>query len=191
MISTREYTPFEKFTNSVVPALEAQIDELKKTNAELVAQKELLAEISSYLNSYIQITNKGTEDELTTLVNEALLTIFDDQSISIRLDKKVIGFKVFYQIMVLEDGIEGSVDSYGGGILAVIAVILKIIFLVKTQSYPILFLDESLGFVSEQYQAKLSAFLKAFSHKMGITILLVSHQVTMMTYADNVITIGE
>ena len=175
------------YKSIVNPFLQQTKQELEKELKYLQSLKGDYQEISNYLNSYIQINNQATEDMVVNLVNKALRAIFSDKNIQVKLNKNINWSKVIYSLSIIEDGVEGDINSFGGGVLAVIAVVMKIIFVLKTSAYPMLVLDESLGFVSVEYQPTLSQFLSEVSKEMGVTIILISHQPQVVERADIVL----
>jgi ABC-type lipoprotein export system ATPase subunit len=61
---------------------------------------------------------------------------------------------------------------------------LKIIFNIFTKRFPVLLLDESLAFLSEQYQSSFSNLLKELSRQFNLIIVLVTHQAMFAESAD-------
>lgn len=125
------------------------------------------------------------------LVNTALGSIFKDQNVQFRIDQDIKRNQVLYKIVISQDGVEGGLHSFGGGIFAVVAIILKALIIILAKRYPVLILDESLVFVSEQYISQVSSFLrdltKPLPEGLGLPILLVSHQEGFNEGADQII----
>jgi ABC-type dipeptide/oligopeptide/nickel transport system ATPase subunit len=85
----------------------------------------------------------------------------------------------------LQDNVRGSINSFGGGIIAVIAVVLKILFNIVTKRFPLLVFDETLSFLAVNYIPAMSEFLKTLSKEFNIPILLVTHQKEFAIAAEN------
>ncbi len=73
--------------------------------------------------------------------------------------------------------------SFGGGPSSVAALLLRILVLLRLKRRPILFLDESLLAVSQEYVDATSDFLRKFSTKSGVNLLLVTHNPGFMEAA--------
>ena len=75
-------------------------------------------------------------------------------------------------------------DSIGGGVVAVVGVILQIFYLGYLNQAPILFMDESLSQVSSEYVPNLMSFIKELARQKGFIFVLVSHDTRIINYAD-------
>ena len=75
-------------------------------------------------------------------------------------------------------------DSIGGGVIAVVGVILQVFYLGYLNQAPILFMDESLSQVSSEYVPNLMSFIKELARQKGFIFVLVSHDTRIINYAD-------
>ena len=81
---------------------------------------------------------------------------------------------------------EGScMDAYGGSIATVESVLLRIVVLNRRGLRPLLLLDESLSAVAEHYVPRVGKFLALLSERMGLDVLAVSHNPSLVEAATN------
>ena len=66
-------------------------------------------------------------------------------------------------------------DCFGGGPTSVSSFILRVLTLQRLKRFPLLAMDETLGAVSEDYTHNTGTFLKTLAEKLGIDVLLVTH----------------
>jgi len=76
------------------------------------------------------------------------------------------------------------VDSFGGGVLAVVGVLLRVASILALDLKRVLLLDETLAHLSEQYTENASKLMKKLSKDLDFTILLVTHQSAFAQHAD-------
>ena len=137
------------------------------------------------------------DDEVTLSVKavEGLLTdglraVFDDQDLSVRADVDVQRGKVSVDLVTVQRQADGTVteglsrEAFGGAVTTVQSVLLRTIVIVRRGMRPVLFLDESLPAFDANYVGNMGAFLRSLCGKLGMDILLVSHNPAMVEAAD-------
>lgn len=159
-----------------VATLQADLDKMAETQAKLKAHVENLKLAATVLQELVDAVSQRNLMRTEELVNSALATIFPDQEIRFRILSEVKRNTIQYRIAIVQDGVEGTVNSYGGGPVSVIALVLKVLFNVLAKRYPFLAFDESLSFLSEKYIDNASSFLKDISAEFKMPILFVTHQ---------------
>lgn len=164
--------------------VELQANTLRTRKATLETKLERHNIAATYIQSVIDTVCDTNLRKIEHWVNTGLKDIFYDQEIVFKITKDIKYNKNVYSFLILNDGVEGTKESYGGGILCVIALILKVIFLNITQSKNILVLDESLSFLSKQYIENCALFIKMLTQEFKITVVLVTHQDEFLSYAD-------
>lgn len=137
---------------------------------------KLLAMASRILQDVADKVSTENFKKIEFLVNRALATIFTDIVFTFKIESEVKRGNPCYSFVIYKDGIPGTINSLGGGIVVVVAVVLKLIFNVISTRFPILILDETLSFLATTYIPNMSAFLKEVSKEFGIPILMVTHQ---------------
>lgn len=158
-------------------ALEARI---AQDNAEVY----ILEQVNVFLASQIQEKVGETKYKLESLVNQGLEYIFGNGT-KIVIESAFKNNKTIFSLNIVKDGLnEGRASSFGGGVLAVVAVLLRVSVILISKVERFIFLDESLNFVSIHYQEKLSHFLKQVCKSLDFDIVLISHQETLNKHAD-------
>lgn len=150
---------------------------LKEKVTYLHISKKILQEV-------VERVSKDNLEKVESFVNRALTLIFPDLSLSFKIEQDVKRGNNTYSFAVYQGSIKGSIHSFGGGVIAVIAVVLKILFNIITKRFPLLALDETLSFLAVNYIPAMSDFLKTVSKEFGIPIILVTHQPQFASAAD-------
>lgn len=166
--------------------LQESCDTLRTQNSSLLKRGELLKQVCVVLQDLVRLVSTQNLLRIEHLVNEALKDIFYDLNLQFSLVSEVKRDVNQYRISITNGGVGGTVDSIGGGVLSVVACVLKIMFNRFTRKYPLVVFDESLSFLSEKYIARASSFLKAMSIEFGMPILMVTHQNQLAESADAV-----
>lgn len=162
--------------------------EIEDTEAYLIALKDNIKyhELASIcIQELVDQVSTSNIERIEILVNSALASIFYDQEITFKIKQETKRNLNCYSFVTLKDGVEGSIHSFGGGVMAIEAMVLKILFNLLSKRYPLLILDESLSFVSEKYIEGTSKFIKELSEEFDIPIVLVTHQDSFESNADN------
>lgn len=167
--------------------LELQHKELQRKEQELdhaLQESSILEQVNTFLASQIQQKAGDIKYQLESLVNQGLAYVFGDQ-VRIQIESAFKNNKTVFSLNIIKDGVnEGRADSFGGGLLSVIAVLLRVSAIIVTNTQRFIFLDESTNFVSAQYQTALGNFLKQICQQLDFTIVLISHQDTITQSAD-------
>lgn len=81
--------------------------------------------------------------------------------------------------------VRGSpLDSFGGGPSAVADFILRMMSILRLKRKPLMLLDESLAWVSDEYVDATGQFLAQLAESMQVDVLLVTHKQTFLEHAD-------
>lgn len=140
-----------------------------------------------------EIVEKVSQDNLAKVegfVNRALTLIFTDLDLSFKIEQDVKRGNNVYSFAIYQGKVKGSIHSFGGGVVAVIAVVLKILFNIITKRFPLIVLDETLSFLAVNYIPAMSEFMKTLSKEFDIPILMVTHQPQFASAADTNYEIG-
>lgn len=146
---------------------------------------KLARDCSTILTELVREQSNIKIGEIENIVNEGLKVVFSD-NIEIKIISSILNNKTTYHIDITQNGVHGTQESFGGGVLAVISLCLRVVMIIYCKRDRILFLDESLGFVSEIYQPSLSNFISQLCKRLGFDITLISHQPRMTAYADRI-----
>lgn len=143
--------------------------------------------IRTLIDDEVTLSVKAVEELLT----DGLRAVFDDQDLSVRADVQVQRGKVSVDLVTVERQADGTVteglsrDSNGGAVTTVQSILLRTIVIVRRGLRPVMFLDETLPAFDPKYVINMGEFMRALSAKLGLDILLVSHNPAMVEAADN------
>lgn len=126
-----------------------------------------------------------------SLLSEGLTAVFDDQDLSVSSEVSVSRGKVSVDLITShkkEDGLEikgNTADNFGGAIATVQSVLMRVIVMLRRGLRPILLLDESLPAFDENYVVNMGKFLSLICKRLGIDILLVTHNPALVECSDH------
>jgi len=159
--------------------------ELETSSADLKERLTYLHIAEKILQEVVEKVSQQNLLKIEAFVNRALNLIFTDLNLSFKIQQDVKRGNNVYYFEIYKDNICGNINSFGGGIISVIAVVLKILFNIITKRFPLLVLDETSSFLAVNYIPNMSDFLKTLSKEFNLPILLVTHQKEFAVAADN------
>ena len=124
------------------------------------------------------------------LLSEGLRTIFDDINLSVRAEVDVQRGKVsvdLYTVQTQANGVTteaASTDAFGGSVSVIQSILLRVVVVMRRGLRPLILLDESLAAVAEQYVPRVGLFLTELATRMGLDILVVTHNPAPVEAAD-------
>ena len=158
-----------------------------------VKEKLLVQEASiKVLREIIDIMSKEFIDQIADLITYALQTIFHDKDYSIKILLKESRNSKQADIILLSTNEDGNViespvpDNCGGGVSAVIGLVLQIFFIQYNKLNKLLVMDEALSQISAEYIPTTMKFLKTLSEQRGFKFLLVTHDAKIIKHADTI-----
>lgn len=177
--------------NNLVSVQNYKCEQLEKNKITLTKNLEVLKKeielhtiASNFLQSIIETVCDSNLRKIETWVNLGLKNIFDDQNIEFQIEKTIKRNVNTYSFNIVQNGVKGSKNSFGGGVLCIISLILKFLFIELTKSPKLLVLDESLSFLSEKYIENCAKFISILSQEFGITTILITHQDKFKEFAN-------
>lgn len=197
MISLDGYARRLAATNSKIGELrgrrDSARDRLRNTRQEItrLTGEEEVADLSAtvlrtLIDEEVSLSVKAVEDLLT----EGLRAVFEDQDLSVRADVDIQRGKVAVELVTIQRHSDGTVseglsrDAFGGAVTTVQSVLLRTIVIVRRRLRPVMFLDESLPAFDANYVNNMGVFLRILCEKIGMDILLVSHNPAMIEAAN-------
>lgn len=169
--------------------LEKRVRSTKAEISALTHQGEVLDKVAEtfrfLLNEEIHANLKAIESLLT----EGLQTVFHDQKLRVRADITESRGKISVDLVTVQDNGDGivegpSLEGFGGAVATVQSVLLRLTLILQRGMYPVLFLDETLPALDGEYSLEMVRLLRALSKKLGVDILLVSHNPLVVDAAD-------
>jgi DNA repair exonuclease SbcCD ATPase subunit len=169
-----------------IEALESQVKTLKSDIDDLKGTEEVLEHTAEMIKIIFEAVKKRSISGLENLVTHALNSIWEhDYEFKITTHER--GKTSTNRFTLYKDGNESDiVEGHGGGIVNIVAFILRLIFTLKTspELRPVLILDEPFAFVSEGYHESIGELLLELIDKLDITVIMVTHQPILKRYAS-------
>ena len=162
---------------------------IEKTRDDLTAARTLLEHCNIASRDYIR-------SEVEQLVTQSLRAIFDDPLVKFNIDfveKRNQTEAIFYLTSEGDDArVEGDIiATYGGGIVDIISISLRIIIMELLKLKGPLILDEPGKNISAQYISNFGKFLAGVSKSFDRQIIMITHNSTLANCADNIIEVDQ
>jgi predicted ATPase len=147
---------------------------------DLQAETERHTQANALLTSFGEMAQKQAQDQLETLVTSGLQVIFGSE-LSFHVQQSVKANQAVTEFVIRSQyggrAVDTPVmDARGGGMAAVTGFMVRLVVLLLTpHARRVLFLDETFGHVSREYEPRLAEFLAEVSHQAGVQIVLVTH----------------
>lgn len=172
-------------------ALQERIEENEAQIKELMNEEELLDLVANLIRRLIDVEVTDGVKAVEKLQTEGLQEIFHDQKLTVRAEVEEQRGKVSVTLLTgreLKDGsiVEGSADtSFGGSVLTMQSVLMRITVIFRRQMRPLLLLDETLVAVANKYVDRAARFLSTLSERLNLDILLITHDEALVSAASN------
>jgi DNA repair exonuclease SbcCD ATPase subunit len=166
---------------------------LKKQEQEFLSEIEtskkeidLLTKTSALLKHLLNIMIKDEVSKMAGLVTYGLKTVFEDQNLTFTpiIEKK--NEKIHIELKTDNDGIMGEYKSFGGSVAVIESFLLRVLFMLKKKFARLMILDETFSAVGVEYIDNTCKLIRELCEKLGMDILLVTHQEKFKDNADNV-----
>jgi DNA repair exonuclease SbcCD ATPase subunit len=153
---------------------------------QLEEEKAQLVKAVGTLDRCVQLVSANGIGKIEGIVSDGLRTVFQNNQISLLIEKKETARGNSYRLLVKKGETVGNpMDSFGGGVQNVVAFLLRIILIKRFKLAKFVALDEQFSNVSPEYQPKVSEMLKTLA-QLGFTIFAISHQPTITSAADTI-----
>ena len=172
-------------------------EEVRRSLADARASVSRIENDTQILDHVMVLMHTLIDGEITegvkaieSLQTEGVRAVFNDQDLTVRADVEVSRGKVNVSLITTQrqdngDVIEGSsLDGFGGAVSTVQSILLRLAIIFRRGLRPVLFLDETLPAFDERYVHNMAAFLKTLCKRMGVDILLVTHNPTLVDAGD-------
>lgn len=164
---------------------EQEVQRLEKELEVLTEDVELLDKVEKTLQAVSSKVLGASTKTIDRLVSTGLKSIFYDQNLEFKTCIDKYRGKTSIKFELFEDGHTHSLmDSFGGGVLTVIGVLLRVTTIIVLGKRKILFLDESLNHLSEQYVPAASELLKKICAQLDFIVVMVTHEPLFAQHAD-------
>ena len=165
-----------------------QITRLTSRITELEGEKAELLRAAGLIDRCIQIVSCNGISKIESIVSDGLRRVFNDPTLTLVVEKKSQARGNVYRLLVKQGDCEpyDPMNSFGGGVVNVVALLLRLILIKRFKLAKLIVLDEQFNNVSTDYLPTVSALLKTLTDKHGYTILAVTHQPILADAADSV-----
>lgn len=178
-------------TEALRDSAQTALSSSKRQVLTLEAEEEVLDRVADLFRTLIDREVVDNAKTVESLLTEGLQAIFDDLDLSVRSEIDIQRGKVAVDLITVQKQADGTItegastDVYGGSVATVQSVLLRIVVLNRRGLRPLLLLDESLAAVSEHYVPRVGQFLSVLSKRMGLDVLAVSHNPSLVEAANN------
>jgi len=156
--------------------LREEAESLSQDLEDLKREYEITAEAHALANDVSDVVKQQVSERFSSLVTEALRDIFGSQ-MTFNVNIGVSRGLPTVDFTLLVDGVEvDPLQAQGGGVVDVLSLLLRLVFLEVTNKDIPLLLDEPLKHLSVDYLPAAMTFLEEYSKKSGRQIILVSHK---------------
>lgn len=184
--------------NRVVIKMEALRDAAKAEAAVLDKRLKVGLETETQLQSLKEYVDRFTDEYqhrviafVEQLVSDGLHDVFDE-SLAFVVVQKERNNQVTYDFVIRDAyaGVEvDPITGKGGGCVEVVAVLLRVIllYLNRHRLRQVLVFDENLSHLALEYVPQMASLLRGLADKLGMQIILVTHQTGFVDAADTVV----
>jgi DNA repair exonuclease SbcCD ATPase subunit len=167
-------------------ALKSQEKSLNQEISDLKKKADILIKASLVIKHLLDIMVKDEINKMAGLVTYGLQTIFEDQNLSFKPVMSKKNERIYIELRTLNNGVECEYGTYGGSVAVIESFLLRIICMLKMKLARLLLLDETFGSISAEYIQNTSKFIGELSSKLGLDVLLVTHEPEFKNYANKV-----
>jgi DNA repair exonuclease SbcCD ATPase subunit len=145
---------------------------------------DLYQKCAEIIKTWLEDSLQSNVDSISELATGGLHNIINDQELYFKIKQEQKYNRVAMRFVIGENGIEGDpVDSFGGGSVLVVSLILRLAIMARMSMGNLLLLDESLSALANQYVPACATFMRRLSEQTGINILMVTHNEEFMSNA--------
>lgn len=153
--------------------------------AHLNSEIAVLSQVDAALNEISSRVMNQSVVSIDKMITTGLKFVFDDMKLEFRTSIEKVRGKTSVRFSLLQDGTEAPImDSYGGGVIVVAGVLLRIVTVMTLNARRFILLDETLAHVSKQYVPNISRLLNKLCAELGFDILMVTHTDEFAEFAN-------
>lgn len=173
-----------------IDAEKALLEKAKKRHQEcLDSTEEIALALETIKKAIVPLTERGLK-RLKDLISFGLLTIFTDEKYAVDFEIKERGNDKTATIWLLEGMPDGSTkrvqmrDSCGGGVKTVVALILRIFFILHYKQRRVVVMDEPFTDLNTKVLPGLFKFLQYTVEELGFRWMIVTQDDRFLPYSD-------
>lgn len=173
-----------------VGLIDRQLRELKKVRVGEKKRKRDLEQARALVSKVAQEVQSTLEYQVSELASLAIASVFEDDPYRLQLDFVERRNRTEVDIFFAREGEEpvSPMDASGGGAvdLASFALRVSLYVLCRPRSRNVLFFDEPFRNLSRDLMPKASEIVKEISRRVGVQIVIVTHDPSLTKSADRV-----
>lgn len=161
--------------------VKSRVADTQKAIQSLENEEHLCQLVAELFRQMIDAEVNAGVQAVENLLTEGLSAVFTDQQISVRSEVGVTRGKVSVELITTQKQADGTIsegstiDAFGGAVTTVQSVLLRLIVVMRRGLRPVLLLDEALPAFDANYVDAMGKFLRLLCERMGVDILLVTH----------------
>lgn len=161
------------------------LKDLEREVATLSAETDLLDKVEAVLQLVSSKVLGQSTSTIDQLVTAGLKIVFHDQSLTFKTTVDKFRGKTSVRFELFENGETAPLtEAYGGGVLVVVGVLLRVVTIMILNQRRFLLLDESLSHLSDSYVPYAAKLLKKLCQDLNFSILMISHNIDFANKAD-------
>jgi DNA repair ATPase RecN len=181
---------------AVREALQVQRTTLEADITALQAEITVLGHCAGGFDALLAAMSAESLTSVERLLTYGLQTAFPAQGLACRLEASTKRGQQAIDVRLVHATTGGVVDApvldaFGGGPASVISFLLRLLVVRRAKLAPVLLLDEAFAFVSAEYIGGVARLLRELADKLGLTIVLVTHQPAFLDVAHVAYRIGK
>lgn len=172
-------------------SLERQLSSINVQLSEQEKKLSLLEKSLAALQKLTDLKKKETTEKIENIISFGLQTIFEDASYKFKIVDSIKRKQVVYDFRVYSDSFNSDegvsiLDSRGGGVVSIVSFLLRLVLMcmIDKKAERFMALDEPFNALSSNYHENLVAAVKQITEKLGIQLLVVSHQKSLDSFGD-------
>lgn len=174
------------YLSGSIGARESQI----ATSLEEIAAFE---DVQRLIQETAQEVQEGIRFHIQDIVQHALDAIFPGPVYKFLVEFTVSRGRTEARLLVEKGGnvMDDLMEDEGGTLVQIVAMALRIAVWTLAPTAPVLIFDEPGAMVSAQYKPVFAEIIRGLSQRLGVQILMVSHDDTYIATADRVFTVTQ
>lgn len=159
--------------------------------ARLTAEMERHEKCSRLATQLGETTQKNAQTQLEQLVTRGLQVIFGTE-LSFHVENSVKANQAVTEFVIRSTYDGGHIvdtpvmDARGGGMASVVGFMIRLVVLLLTPMVRrVLFLDESFGMLSKDFEGRLAEFIAEVAARAAVQVFLVTHSDAYDDFADS------
>lgn len=146
-----------------------------------------LQKVTELFRFVIENKSKESKEKLEHLLSFGLKTVFKDQDLRVRVEEGMERNKPTLKIKLIHNGNERPLfGSFGGGVVNIVAFLMRVLALSNSKMRPFLVLDEQFSMVSEEYIPNTAELIRKLCDKMGLDAMVITHKESFRDHANRI-----